>query len=53
MKEVRPLAFIDIDQCLYRILEDSLVYLNSRNISVDPMTQKTYDYYKNELKKEA
>lgn len=53
MKEVRPLAFKDIDQCLYRILEDSLVYLNSRNISVDPMTQKTYDYYKNELKKEA
>lgn len=53
MKEVRPLAFTDIDQCLYRILEDSLVYLNSRNISVDPMTQKTYDYYKNELKKEA
>lgn len=53
MKEVRPLAFADIDQCLYRILEDSLVYLNSRNISVDPMTQKTYDYYKNELKKEA
>lgn len=51
MKEVRPLAFKDIDQCLYRILEDSLVYLNSRNISVDPMTQKTYDYYKNELKK--
>lgn len=53
MKEVRPLAFTNIDQCLYRILEDSLVYLNSRNISVDPMTQKTYDYYKNELKKEA
>lgn len=53
MKEVRPLAFTNIDQCLYLILEDSLVYLNSRNISVDPMTQKTYDYYKNELKKEA
>ena len=53
MKEVRPLAFTNIDQCLYRILEDSLVYLNSRNISVDPMTQKTDDYYKNELKKEA
>lgn len=51
MKEVRPLAFTDIDQCLYRILEDSLVYLNSRNISIDPMTQKTYDYYKNKLKK--
>lgn len=53
MKEVRPLAFKDIDECLFRILKDSLVYLNSRNISIDPMTQKTYDYYKDELKKEA
>lgn len=47
MAEVRKLAFTDIDACLYRILEDSLVYLNGRNIPVDPMTEKTYYYYKN------
>lgn len=46
MDEVRKLAFEDIDKCLFRILKDSLVYLNSRNIAIDPMTEKTYDYYK-------
>ena len=53
MAEVRKLAFTDINECLYRILEDSLVYLNSKNISVDPMTEKTYLYYKTTLKKEV
>lgn len=52
MAEVRKLAFTDIDACLYRILEDSLVYLNSKNISVDPMTEKTYLYFKKQLGKE-
>ena len=47
MAEVRKLAFTDIDTCLYRILEDSLEYLDSKNIAVDPMTEKTYLYYKN------
>ena len=40
MADVRRLAFQNIDECLYRILKDSLVYLNSRKIAVDPMTQK-------------
>ena len=53
MAEVRKLAFTDINECLYRILEDSLVYLNSKNISVDPMTEKTYLYYKNKLNMEV
>ena len=52
MAAVRRLAFQNIDECLYRILKDSLVYLNSRKIAVDPMTQKTYDYYKKEMGKE-
>ena len=50
--EERQLAFRDIDECLYRILKDSLVYLDSKNITVDPMTQRTYDYYKKEMGKE-
>lgn len=49
MAEVRKLAFHDIDACLYRILKDSLVYLNSRNIPIDPMTEKSYQYYKDKL----
>ena len=46
MAEVRKLAFADIDICLYRILEDSLEYLAGRNVPIDPMTEKTYLYYK-------
>ena len=49
MAEVRKLAFHDIDACLYRILKDSLVYLDSRNIPIDPMTEKSYHYYKEKL----
>ena len=49
MAEVRKLAFHDIDACLYRILKDSLVYLDSRNIPIDPMTEKSYQYYKDKL----
>ena len=46
LPEVRALAYRDLDACLFRILEDSITYLNSRDIVVDPMTQETYDYYK-------
>ena len=40
------LAFEDIDECLYRILKDSLVYLKILDHAIDPMTEETYDYYK-------
>lgn len=52
MADVRKLAFINIDECLYRILKDSLVYLRSKNFSIDPMTEKSYEYYKNKLRKQ-
>ena len=43
---VRKMAFSDIDEALLKILYDTLVYLNSTGNTVDPMTQKTYEYYK-------
>ena len=43
----RQLAFEDIDECLYQILEASLAYLKTRNEVIDPMTEQTYLYYKN------
>ena len=43
---VRDLAFQDIDACLYRILEDTLSYLKKKGVTVDPMTERTYLYYK-------
>ena len=46
MAEVRRLAFRNIDECLYRMLEDSLKYLKSKKLPVDEMTEKTYRYYK-------
>ena len=49
LPEVRKLAFQDIDACLYLILKDSLSYLHTRNLAIDPMTEKTYLYYKNYL----
>ena len=51
LPEVRKLAFRIIDACLYRILKDSLAYLHTRDLAIDPMTEKTYLYYKNYLGK--
>lgn len=45
LKEVRQLAFEDLDEALLKILEDTLAYLKSTDGEIDPMTQKTYDYY--------
>lgn len=48
----RRLAFFDLDECLYQILEASLLYLESRDEVIDPMTEKTYLYYKDVFHKE-
>ncbi len=45
--EIRRLAFEDLDVALFRILKDTLVYLNQVDGETDPMTQKTYEFYKN------
>lgn len=47
LPEVRKLAFENIDECVLKILYDTLLYLNTTGNSIDPMTQKTYEYYKN------
>lgn len=45
LDEIRKTAFADIDEALRMILSDTLKYLSSSGKEVDPMTQKTYDYY--------
>lgn len=50
LERMRKLAFEDIDICLLAILEDSLAYLQTKNEVIDPMTEQTYLYYKNEWK---
>ena len=47
LAEIRKLAFIDLDKALLRILEDTLNFLKNSSGEVDPMTEKTYQYYKN------
>lgn len=46
LESLRHLAFKDLDECLYQILEASLLYLQSRDEVIDPMTEQTYLYYK-------
>lgn len=45
LAEIRRLAFQDLDSALLQILEDVLEYLHDSDAVIDPMTQKTYDYY--------
>ena len=49
LSEVRKLAFSDIDQALLKILGDSLAYLHTTGKEIDDMTQKTFDYYANNV----
>ena len=51
LDEVRKLAFDNIDECLYKILDDSLNYLSKKNMPIDPMTEQTFQFYKKELNK--
>ncbi|MCM1325675.1 MAG: bis(5'-nucleosyl)-tetraphosphatase (symmetrical) YqeK [Bacteroidales bacterium] len=46
LAEIRKLAFEDLDLALLKILEDTLDYLHGGSGEIDPMTQKTYEYYK-------
>lgn len=49
LKEVRKMAFVDLDQALLKILEDTLNYLGDSPDEVDTMTKATYDFYKNQI----
>ena len=51
LDEIRRLAFEDIDECLYAILKSTVAYLKQKDAVIDPMTEETYLYYKNELNK--
>lgn len=46
LPEMRKLAFEDLDEALYRIMEGILNYLSQSGTYVDEMTQDAYEYYK-------
>lgn len=46
LPELRRLAFQDLDKAMAGILKDTLSYLNGLDNEIDPMTRRTYEYYK-------
>lgn len=53
LSEIRKKAFLDLDQALLQILEDTLGYLGDSSDHVDSMTKMTYDYYINQKNNEV
>lgn len=51
LSEIRALAFQDLDLTMLRILEDTLNYLREKDITIDSMTEETFHFYKQWLKK--
>ena len=45
LANLRKLAFEDIDECLRRILKDTLNYLRQQGKEIDDMTEQAYRYY--------
>lgn len=46
LAKIRPLAFRDLNECMYEILKDTLQYLEKNPKDVDDTTRQAYDYYK-------
>ncbi len=51
LREIRRLAFVDLDAALLKILSDTLHYLEDSEGEIDPMTRKTYEYYASQARK--
>ncbi len=45
LSEVRHLAFQDLDETMYRILRDTILYLSGSANTMDPSTTEAYEYY--------
>ena len=46
LAKVRKLAFQDLDECMYEILKDTLIYLEENPKDVDSATKDAFVYYK-------
>lgn len=44
LAEVRRLAFINLDEALFKILQDTLTYLKNSGGDIDPMTEAAWHY---------
>lgn len=50
LPEIRKEAFTDIDKCLLHIIGNVIKYLETKDFTVDDITQKTYDFYASKIK---
>ena len=46
LKEIRHLAFEDLDECIIVVTENTIKYLKDKKADIDPVTQSTLDFYK-------
>ena len=47
LPEIRKIAFEDLDECMYEILKDTLLYLEENPKEIDETTRDAFLYYKN------
>lgn len=47
MDRIRKAAFVNLDEAVYLELDNVLGYLRKTGAAIDPMTQETYNYFKN------
>lgn len=45
LPQMRALAFVDLDQTMFAILDSTLEYLNKKGGSIDPMTREAHAYF--------
>ena len=45
LPEIRKEAMTDLDLCVRHILRRTLDYLAEKNVAIDDLTEKTYDFY--------
>lgn len=50
LEELRHMAYVDLDYCLYLIFLNSVEYLKENSEAIDDMTYKTFLYYENIIK---
>lgn len=46
LPKIRKLAFEDLDECMYEILKDTLIYLEENPKDIDNTTKDAFIYYK-------
>ena len=46
IENYRETAFTDLDKAVYMIADRTLEYLSKKGADIDPMTEKTRDFYR-------